>query len=197
MAIDARDTATLPDALLWAESHWDENRTAPVRLHDSHTTDGALGGLRYSRAMLGALSACPSDIVADERTANCGHPLLGSGSLKDCPECWGTGVKTIRTDRYHYPMWRALVGLQNALRPRRQPHPYSLILDLAEHGWDARVAARSRGIPWDLAEALYLRALRQLHGRYQAGPIASRRASWVDTSDSQRNAIVAGEQGAA
>ncbi len=192
------DMASLPDALRWAEGHWDMNRVAPIRLHESHTTDGALGGLRYSRAMLTTLSAQPSDVMADERTASCGHPLLKMGQPgRDCPECWGVGVKTICTDRYRYPMWRALNALQNALRPRRQPHPYSLILDLAEHAWDARAAARSRGIPWDLAEALYLRALRQLHGRYQAGPIASRRPSWLDMSDSQRNTIEAGELGAA
>ena len=178
---------TLPSALEWLEAHWHENRAAPSRMHDGHTTDGELGGLRYSARFASVLGSKPGDIIADERTAQCGHPLLPMNHPKrECPECQGSGVKLIRTDRYRYAMWKALIGLQNSLRPRRQPHPYHLVLDLAANEWNARMAAQSRGLTWDLAEALYLRAIRQLHGRYEAGPVG--RASWIAKSDSQRAA---------
>lgn len=180
---------SLSEALEWLESHWHENRAAPSRLHDGHTTDGALGGLRYSPNFASVIGSRPRDTVADERTAQCYHPMLRIAvNLRNCPECHGSGLKTVKTDRYRYPMWRALLGLQNALRPRRQPHPYTLILDLAAHNWNARLAAHSKDLPWNLAESLYLRAIRQLHGRYEQGPVG--RVSWVDRSDSQRAAEV-------
>lgn len=185
----AASFATLQDAIEWAQSHWHENRVAPDRINQAHVTDGALGGLRYSKGFIRTMDASPTDTTDAERMGQCYHPLLPIGrDLRDCPECQGSGLKMIATDRYRYPMWKALMALQNALRPRRQPHPYQLILDLVEHHWDARAAARADGLPWDLAEALYLRALRQLHGRYEQGPVG--RPSRIDKSDSQRMAEV-------
>lgn len=155
----SRSLATLPEAIEWTQAHWHENRVAPAQINQAHVTDGALGGLRFSTGFARTMDARPNDTTEDG----------------------------VNSQRYRYPMWRALVALENALRPRRQAHPYALVLDLAEHRWDARVAAASRGLPWNLAEALYLRALRQLHGRYQQGPIS---VSWIAKSESQRTAEV-------
>jgi hypothetical protein len=178
--------ATLQEATEWAQAHWHENRVAPTHINQAHVTDGELGGLRFAKGFIRTLDAHPSDTTDAARMVECLHPMLRTADIRDCPECQGAKVKTVNVDRFRYPMWRALTQLQNALRPRRQPHPYSLILDLVEHGWDPRATARAKGVPWDMAEALYLRALRQLHGRYQQGPIGRR--SWIDKSDSQRMA---------
>jgi hypothetical protein len=191
---------TLQAALEWASKHWD-GRNPPYTLN-VHDTDGELGGLAYSKAFMGYLSATPNQTTVDSRSVTCHHPTLPLGRAeKDCAECWGTGIKEARSLRYRWPMWRAVTKIQNCLRPRNEPHPYALILTLASYGWDARHAAQAEGLPWDYAEASFLRAIRQLHGRYEEAPVDTRRstthaAAWTDLSVSQQNAITAGETAA-
>lgn len=179
--------ATIADAIDWASARWDGQRTAPVRLHRAHATDGALGAPAFSLAFARSLDETPRATSAASRTVSCYHPMLATGmSPRDCPECLGLGIKDVAVDRYRYPMTLALSKLANSLRPRRQPHPYALILALATHGWDWRSTSRALDMHPDLGEALLLRALRQLHGRYEEGPVG--RISWIDKSDSQQQA---------
>jgi hypothetical protein len=86
-------------------------------------------------------------------------------------------------------MTLALAKLSKVLRQRRHPHPYWLILTLAEHGWDAHATARALDLHYDLAEPLLLRAVRQLHEHYQEAPLP--RTRWIDKSESQQRAEVA------
>jgi len=204
---------TLQAALDWLEKHWD-GRNPPFTLN-VHDTDGELGGLRFSLAFeryLDAHPCCASPVKGngrlcvcatdEERTVTCAHPTLAIGrSEKDCAECFGSGVKTTRHVQWRWPMWRAVTKLQNALRPRNEPHPYALILVLARYGWQPKSAARELGLPWDYAEASFLRAIRQLHGRYEEAPVDTRRstthaAAWTELSVSQQNAIMGGETAA-
>lgn len=179
---------TLPAAIEWCAARWDRQRTVPLRLHESHTTDGELGAPRFTHSFMGALDGRPDQVVTDTRTQACGHPLLaGTQATRDCPECFGVGIKDVRSDLYRYPMTLALSRLARGLPPRRSyPHPVVAVTTLAEHGWDARSAASSLGLGPDMAEAYLLLCIRRLHSRYQEGPIA--RVGWVDKSDAQRNA---------
>ena len=189
--------ATLAEALDWAEKHW-ESRNPPVKLVDGRQTEGELGGLAFTPAFARHLDAHPNQTILEDRSVACYHPTLPKGQdPHECHECFGTGTKQHRTLRYRWPMWRACAKLQNALRPRNQPHPYHLVLLLAAHGWDARRAAGH--MPWDYAEAAFLRALRQLHGRYEEGPVDTRTygpGGWISLSESQQNAIQSGETAA-
>jgi len=191
---------TLQTALDWLERHWD-GRNPPYTLN-VHDTDGELGGLAYSKAFESYLSATPNQTTIDSRTVTCHHPTLPKGRAeKDCDECWGTAVKQVQSLRYRWPMWRAITKMQNALRPRNEPHPYALILVLARYDWSPQKAATELGLPWEYAEASFLRAIRQLHGRYEEAPVDTRRtathaAPWTELSISQQNAIVAGETAA-
>jgi hypothetical protein len=178
--------ATISEAIDWASRHWDGQRPAPLRLHRAHATDGALGAPAFTHAFEKALTESPRATSDASRTVACGHPLLPVGlDARQCSECYGVGVKDVRVDRYRYPMTLALDKLSNALRPRRQPHPFRLVMALADHGFDWRATARSLDMHPDLAEALLLRALRQLHGRYEEGPVA---VPWIDKSESQQRA---------
>ncbi len=182
---------SLDDALDWLRDHWDEQRPAPIRLHEARTTDGALGGPRYSGAFAATLSWRPSDVRKVQVTAICGHPM-SHGRTEDCPECSGSGVKDVEVDRYPYPMTTALARLAHVV-PGRHLHPVALVFLLAEHGWSYRLIRRLLPYPADLTEALTLRAIRQLHDRYEAGPVA--KPGWTDLSESQQQAIIAGEVG--
>jgi len=215
--------ATLTEAIDWASSRWANQRTVPTRLHtrDQEGTglmrdekgckclactpggsDGALGSHAHTNAFAAALDGKPDLIEKGvTRTVTCWHPLLPKGmSPRDCPECLGVGLKDQRTDLYAFPMTLALNRLRNGLASRRQPHPYGLVIVLASHGWLPEQAARSLGVSWDRAEALFLMALRRLHSHYAEGPvrttITSSTVKWTDLSSSQQNAIVAGETAA-
>jgi len=175
---------TLFDAITWTESRWDQQRPVPIRLHRAHSTDGELGAPAFTHAFATSLDASPHSITSAARTVSCYHPLSVKNP-RDCPECYGIGLKETRTDHYRYPMTLALARLSNMLRPRRQMHPFRLVMSLAEHGWVWQDAARSLGLYPDMAEALFLRALRQLHSRYQEGPVT---VSWLHKSESQQHA---------
>jgi hypothetical protein len=203
--------AALSDALDWVEAHWDD-RSPPAVLHRSET-DGELGGLAFTPDFARHLDALPSHTVEETRSTACLHWGRQLGRI--CRVCAvfddkgepiaESGVYQKRVLRYRWPMWRAVTKLQNALAPRRQPHPYALVLSLAAYGWDARQAARATGLPWDYAEAAYLRAIRQLHGRFEEAPIDTRTTTrsapvtvaWTEMSESMQNAIIAGETSAA
>lgn len=176
----------LTEGLRWAEDHWGQQRPAPVRLHTAHSTEGALGAPRFTGAFLGALDGSPMATDDALRTVACHHPMLRTADPRDCPECYGLGLKDVRQDRYRFPMTLALSRLSKVLRQRRHPHPYWQVVALAEHGWDPRVTARAMDLPWELAEALFLRALRQLHARYEEGPISGVR--WSEKSQAQQQA---------
>jgi hypothetical protein len=68
----------------------------------------------------------------------------------------------------------------------RHPHPAELVLALAGANWDGRAAAVRIERPWEVAEPLFLTALRQLAGRYEEAPVG--RVSRLARSDSQLNA---------
>lgn len=187
---------TLSEAIDWASRHWANQRPLPLRLHEAHTTEGELGAPRFTHSFAGALDGSPSAVASMTLTVSCYHPTLARGqAVRDCRECDGSGVKDIRQDRYLYPMSRALARLAVAQPSRKHPHPLILVLSLAGHNWDARLLARGFGLPWEMAEALLLMALRKLHGRYEDGPVDTRTygssVSWVDKSDAQRMAETA------
>ena len=214
-----RTLASLDEAIEWAQSRWANQRTVPSVLHESHTTEGALGAPRFTGAFAAALDGRPDTVIASNRTETCYHPLLPlRRPERDCPECIGTKVKEVRSDLYAFPMTLALHRLRNGLASRRHPHPYGLVVVLAAHGWMPRQAARALDLPWDRAEALFLMALRKLHSHYAEGPVKTSRSTvgevryegpnvtqytsnsrtvflgkWTDLSDSQRAAIEAGE----
>lgn len=195
--------ATLSEAIDWVERRWAE-RLPPSKLHDPTQTEGELGGLPFTAAMTRYLDATPNQTHEATQTVTCHHPTLYGRDPKDCRECYGTCVKSATRLVYRWPMWRAVTKLQNSLQPRNQPHPYGLVVVLAGRNWDARATAVTLVLPWDYFEAAMLRALRQLHGRYEEGPVDTRRSAssaggavgWLTMSESNRNAIVAGETAA-
>lgn len=178
-----RDPAmdNLRDAIDWLEAHWGEQLEAPDRLH-RHDTEGELGGLAYSPEFAAVLSWSPRTVVRWRMTTECHHPMT-AGRQQDCPECLGSCVKEVASDRFPYPMTTALTTL--ARSPSKPPHPVVLLRELAVRSWDARTTASVMGLAWEQAGALMLRAIRKVHARYQAAPI---HRSWVDLSESQRNA---------
>jgi hypothetical protein len=110
-----------------------------------------------------------------------GKPILADWG------CHGTGYKQATRARYRWPMLRAFAKLLNARNDMpNHPHPAALVVTLAGANWDVALATTRINRPAEVAEALFLRAIRQLHGRYEEGPIG--RVSWVDKSDSQRTA---------
>jgi hypothetical protein len=183
--------ASLSEAIEWTASHWPEQRPVPTRLH-TRETEGV--GLFFAPAFAAALDGSDEAYTSMRGPMSCYHTTLAIGmSVLNCPECFGTGVKDHASDRYLYPMGRALRRVHNSLGSPRQPHPYLLILELAAHDWRPRDAAAGMGLGWDRAEALFLMALRRLHSHYSAGPVSTRTSgpSWVDKSDSQRAAETA------
>lgn len=185
--------ATLSEAITWTRDRWQNQRPVPTRLH-KRETEGV--GLFYSPAFASALDGSVHAVASMTLTVSCYHPLLNRGqSIRDCPECIGTGVKEARQDRYLYPMSRALAKLSVVKPERKHPHPYYLVSSLATHGWKPMTTAAALGIPWDLAEPLLLMALRKLHARYEDRPVETRTsaAPWTSLSESQQRAITEGE----
>lgn len=179
--------ADLPSAIEWLREHWDGQREAPVRLHESHTTDGALGGLRYSGAFTATLGWSSRTSVRTTDTRPCGHPM-NRGQSRDCPECDGLGVKEVLVDRYPHPMSTALVELRKETTLPGFVPSLAVIYALASAAWRPRVAMQLLGIE---DEAIILRAIRRLFGKYQAGPVVS--VGWTQMSESQQKAVVDGE----
>lgn len=169
--------STLPDALDWLRARWDGQRTAPQRLHAARVIDSG-GAPEWSGQFANVLAWRPGQSRRQEVTIACGHPLNG-GKPQHCQECDGVGVKTVLSDRYTYPMTVALGRLRRA---RGTPHPLGVVVALAALGWRPELVMRVMGADHDAQ----LRAIRQLHGRYEAGPIA-----WTQKSESQQQAEVA------
>lgn len=193
--------ADLDSAIDWLRAHWDGQRDTPLRLHaprgavertslrwnvDTETMErirmtapeGALGSPSWTPQFASFLAWHPGEIRALDTTMLCGHPL-SNGRSADCPECEGAGVKSVRVDRYTYPM---TLALRRLARARGNPHPLLVVVALAAHGWRPRVVGQVIGAD----EVAVLRAIRQLHGRYEAGPVA-----WIAKSESQQRAEVA------
>lgn len=185
--------ASLSEAIDWARSNWHQQRAVPLRLH---VRDNEGLGPFYTAAFAAALDGSSSATTVAPETVSCYHPLLnGRADIRNCPECIGMGVKEVRHERYLYPMSRALTRLHNSLGPGRQPHPYHLVVELAACQWNARSAAEMLNLNWDRAEALFLMALRRLHGFYAAGPVQTK-PTWIELSDAQRAAEMAGDTAA-
>lgn len=94
-----------------------------------------------------------------------------------------TGVYTRSADRYRYPMSLALERLSKAPSPVGI-HPCVIVEAVAARGFSAERLITAH--PTTLSEAIVLRAIRQLYSRYEEGPIS--RPSWIDKSESQRQA---------
>lgn len=171
--------STLPDALDWLRARWDGQRTAPERIHAARVIDSG-GAPEWSPQFTNVLSWRPGQARRMEVTIGCGHPLNG-GKAYQCPECDGAGVKTVLSDRYLFPMTVALIRLRRA---QGRPHPLRVVYALAFFGWRPEVVEQVTGCD----AATQLRAIRQLHGRYEAGPMT---LGWLDKSESQQNAEVA------
>lgn len=177
----AGPAVTLLEYIDWFREHQDASRAVPSRLHNDDT-DGALGGLQYSPQFSAYLSARPTDEVTIREVVSCSH--LHDATWPQCGQ-----------DRVYYraPMWRAmrmLSGRRPQVRPSH-PKPYALVVFLMESGYDWQRTSDRLGLNHELGEALLLMALRSLHGLYAQGPVPQR--SWVDLSDSQRNALSAHE----
>jgi len=174
----------LPDldtAIDWLREHWDGQRTAPTRL-TQNDTEGELGGLRYSGAFSATLGWNSRTSVRTQTTIRCGHPLA-FGRAEDCGECFGAGIKDVLVDRYPHPMSTALVELSRRTTLPGQIPALAIIYALASANFRLRVAMRVLGLT---DEGPVLGAIRQLFGKYQAGPVAT--TSWVDKSQSQQAA---------
>jgi hypothetical protein len=188
------DLATLPLALEWLRSHVDELADVPIRLHDHAVGDkDALGAPRFSGAFWHRLvgSAYATHVARLEES--CYHPMKHQA---ECPECFGTNVKTTQRDVYDRPLSAAMVSLAKIPAPSLgTPSPVQYILALLQAGLVIEPAAYLVRIPIVSAdhrltvEAMFLRAIRQLHSRYSSGPIGG--PKWTDMSESQRNAIQA------
>jgi hypothetical protein len=145
----AADTAAgMAAELAWLRAHW-VLPTPPAELHVS-AVEGELGGLRYSPAfarwLAGEARAVEPNAPATEA---CYHPL-SAGDPVACPECDGRGAKTVRRDRYRWPMAAALIRLA-------RDHPADVAL-LVRHAPD-----------WP-RHAAVARAIRRLRLRYRPGP---------------------------
>ena len=177
--------ATLDDALDWLRENWDNQRTAPTRL-TQNDTEGELGGLRFSGAFSATLGWSPTAAHRVTFAAICSHPM-SRGRGEDCPECQGAGVKDQTSDRYPYPMSTALHALRKVVTRSGQIPALAIIFALASSAFRPKVAMQLLGTN---DEAVLLGAIRQLFHHYQAGPVIT--TSWVDLSDSQRNAVSEG-----
>lgn len=206
--------ADLPSAIEWLREHWDGQREAPVRLHESHTTDGdpltraeindiraaagskaapvrapemAVGGQAFSGRFMATLNWQPRQSYQITMTQTCSHPMNG-GRERDCPECLGVGVKDVTVDRYPHPMSTALYELRKETTLPGFVPSLAVIYALAASAFRPRVAMQLLNIE---DEAIILRAIRRLFGKYQAGPVVS--VGWTQMSESQQKAVVDGE----
>lgn len=192
----------LPDlasAVEWCRDHWDEQRPVPTRLHVQATGDD--GAPRMSGAFASFLvrsdppekGETPTDLTLTSTREEVPCPLR---LLPDCARCGGIGYTVHDVVTYAWPMSAALYRLQRVpATSRGWPTPYVMIVQLASHGWHVPAAAAAIGQPvlgpdhYKTVEAAFLLAIRKLYGRYASAPMpAPARPSWVDMSESQRNA---------
>lgn len=185
--------ATLTEAVAWAEKRWPNQRAATIRLHEARTTDGELGGPRFTHSFLATLDNGDGAVETTKQSVSCGHPGKTTSLCRMCAiydeqgkPIVESGVYTKQVTRYRFPMTLALSRLAGALHPPGTPSPFRTIVILASHGWDVRRAAGFLDMAWVDAEPHMLRCLRQLHAWYQETPVPS--VSWVDKSDAQRAA---------
>lgn len=181
--------ATISAAIAWTRDHWNEQRTAPVRLHVSGTEpDDLLGSPRMAPGFWRFLQgdSCAVEIAREETVC----PLRYD---PDCARCGGTGVIVHERPVFRYPMAAALYRLSKvpATSPG-WPRPYSLVVLLASSGWQVARAAAAIGQPvqspdhYRTLEAAFLIALRKLHSRYASAPLPD--LKWTEKSDAQRSA---------
>lgn len=185
--------ATYADAIEWLKLHW-EPREIPVRLH---TVQSEGWGLFFTVPFVRFLDAQPHEAGRMVEAHICRHVRNASDSTWDCPDCHGMGVYDASVTRFRYPMWRAMrkLSAHDKANPPRPglPSMTECILGLVVHEFDGRRAARAmvgsteRG-QWELAEPLFLLAIRRLFQRYEKGPV---RVAWTDKSEAQQNAEVA------
>jgi hypothetical protein len=191
--------ASLEEAIDWARARWHHQRTAPIRLHQAHATDGALGGPRFSAVFIATLDASPTAKEQVIESISCGHPTKTNADYaagRFCSMCSlidETGKPFVETgryerpvERYRYPMTQALSRLKGALSPPGLPRPASTVMALASYGWDTKATAEHLNLIPPTDHEHMLRCLRQLHHWYQEAPLPS--VSYIDKSEAQRNA---------
>jgi hypothetical protein len=200
--------ASLAEAIAWIEAHWDGQRAAPLRLHvrgeegrftvqgsaDTRTAtysiDDRLGSPPFSHAFMATLDGSAAATMVVTITTSCSHPGRIPGTA--CAMCaiydgeghalTETGVYERDVERYRYPMTLALTRLANTLHPPGQPHPYWLVVTLASSAWDADAVVNRLELGGEV-ETWLLRAIRQLHARYEEG-----RVPYLEQSESQQRA---------
>jgi hypothetical protein len=188
------DVATLSAALRWLERAWSTLPVPPVRVHVRDIEDkSALGSHRFSGPMWRIITGRPTDDYDVTESVMCGHPRLVTDNPFDCRDCLGAGFYEHRVRRYRSPMAAALHRLSKVPAPSDgTPAPIEFIYALYEGGWGVQFALYLLGFHavspdhQKTLDAQFLLAIRQLHSRYSAGPVA--RPGWVDLSESQRNA---------
>lgn len=186
------DVATLAAALRWAETHWAQQPTVPLRIHVHEVNPSdLLGAPKMAPGFMAYMTMTGAEPVSVTGTQTCFHPnlpqerdgtLLGilcactkpDCSRLHCPDCMGLGVRQMTEDRYAYPMRVALRWLRNT-----EPQWYATVVKLAANDWHLA----------DIPEDRALRAIRKLHGRYSSAPMP--RVTWTDKSESQRLAEAA------
>lgn len=188
--------ASFSEARSWLHDHLDELEVPPLRLHGSTVGDqDATGAPRFTPAFWALLTASPYRTRWAQETVVCpqDHPLRG----KPCQMCGGQLSWVASREVYVHPLAAALERLSNVPSPAPTvPSPFVLVVCFLDCGLDLdRAHERLWGQPISspdrrgTVEAMFLSALRKLHGRWSSGPIPKR--SWVDLSDSQRNAEAA------
>ena len=189
------DLPTLASGIAWLSEHLDELADIPYRLHDHAVGDkDAFGAPRFSGAFWHRLVGSAFSFHEVKTSMSCHHPQLPpGGDPRQCDECYGIGVKDVTRDEYDKPLSAAMVALSHEPAPSTgTPQPIAYIVALLVSGMDIDQASRRVGIPIVSAdhrltvEAMFLRSIRKLYGRFRSGPVGRR-----DISDAQADAEAA------
>lgn len=185
----------LAEATEWLDLHWD---SAPSRLHEQGVEpDSALGAPAMTHRFMAWVSFHDCEKVEQEITVECHHPRRGEvtiGNRPDpCPDCQDTGVKSLPSERYRWPMRAALWNLDHHVHvPPRTPKYGEALKVYRLMDWDlgATVARLWPGTKTDRdGETFLLEAIRLLRTRYAEGPV--RRPRNLSESQSIAEALVA------
>lgn len=187
---------TLPDlhaAIRWFAPLW-YDRDFPTRLHVHDVEpDSILGSPKLAPKFLAYLAASASDVTTVNETRTCRHPRLDrDASAWECPDCGGAGVYLAERRLFRDPIAAAIENLRRhpAPWPRGQIPAAALVVELAGCGFRLPVLAERLGMRVEVLAEFALLALRQVRSRYLDGPPTS--VSWIDKSDAQRGAELAG-----
>jgi hypothetical protein len=166
------------------ESIWNEERQAPVRIHERGPQPRDLSGSpKWSSAFNQYIFASPNEVQTVRTTDR--------------------GVVDER-HYYRYPLWRALqlIGRRDHDRwtkdvPRRpfHPRPENVLHAMAAAAFEPRrvrlVYGDGTAVSDEMADLFCIGAVRKIRGLYQEEYI-----EWTARSESDRNAVVDGETAA-